>query len=308
MGTRRVLDGCFNDERTPLLPAPEQVPQVGCITPPRPEGAPRVPRGRAACAERARRVRREGAPREAGRLRAMESHAPSARGAVAVLLAGGIGERAGLGMPKQFAQLRGRTILEHSLAALHDHPRISGVLVVMATGFTDAAQVVTAGYPGVLGVIEGGASRSDSTVRALDWLAASGLHDDVLIHDAARPLVTADTIDRCIEALESAEAVGVAVPSTDTIFRTDASGVIVEVPPREVLWRAQTPQGFRLATLRAAYDAALADPDFVATDDCSVVRRYLPDVPVVVVLGDERNMKVTGPLDLAIAERLLADS
>lgn len=238
----------------------------------------------------------------------MESHRLSARRTVAVLLAGGIGERAGLGMPKQFAQLRGRTILEHSLAALHDHPRISGVLVVMAAGYTDAAQVVTAAYPRVLRVIEGGASRSTSTVRALDWLAAAGLDADVLIHDAARPLVTAGSIDRCITALESVAAVGVAVPSTDTIFRTDASGAIVEVPPREELWRAQTPQGFRLATLRAAYDAALADPDFVATDDCSVVQRYLPDVPVVVVPGDERNMKLTGPLDLAIAERLLADS
>jgi 2-C-methyl-D-erythritol 4-phosphate cytidylyltransferase len=230
---------------------------------------------------------------------------PQARRAVAVLLAGGVGARAGLGMPKQFAELHGRTILEHSLAALHDHPAVSGVLVVMAPGYVDAARVVTADYARVLAVIDGGAERSDSTVRALEWLAAADISGDVLIHDAARPLLTAEIIDRCITALETAAAVGVAVPSSDTIFRTDAAGRIVEVPPRSELWRAQTPQSFHLATLRAAYDVALADPGFEATDDCSVVRRYLPDVPVVIVPGDERNMKVTGPLDLAIAERLL---
>jgi 2-C-methyl-D-erythritol 4-phosphate cytidylyltransferase len=227
---------------------------------------------------------------------------------VAVLLAGGVGSRAGLGMPKQFAELHGRTILEHSLAALHDHPSIGGVLLVMAPGYADAARVITARYPRVLDVIDGGAERSDSTVRALAWLDARGLTSDLLIHDAARPLLTGDVIDRCIAALAEHVAVGVAVPSSDTVFRTDPSGRVVEVPPRSELWRAQTPQGFRLATLRAAYDAALADPAFVATDDCSVVLRYLPDVAVTVVLGDERNMKVTGPLDLAIAERLLSDS
>jgi 2-C-methyl-D-erythritol 4-phosphate cytidylyltransferase len=227
---------------------------------------------------------------------------------VAVLLAGGVGSRAGLGMPKQFAELHGRTILEHSLAALHDHPSIGGFLLVMAPGYADAARVITARYPRVLDVIDGGAERSDSTVRALAWLDARGLTSDLLIHDAARPLLTGDVIDRCIAALAEHVAVGVAVPSSDTVFRTDPSGRVVEVPPRSELWRAQTPQGFRLATLRAAYDAALADPAFVATDDCSVVLRYLPDVAVTVVLGDERNMKVTGPLDLAIAERLLSDS
>jgi 2-C-methyl-D-erythritol 4-phosphate cytidylyltransferase len=175
-------------------------------------------------------------------------------------------------------------------------------------GYADAARVITARYPRVLDVIDGGAERSDSTVRALAWLDARGLTSDLLIHDAARPLLTGDVIDRCIAALAEHVAVGVAVPSSDTVFRTDPSGRVVEVPPRSELWRAQTPQGFRLATLRAAYDAALADPAFVATDDCSVVLRYLPDVAVTVVLGDERNMKVTGPLDLAIAERLLSDS
>jgi 2-C-methyl-D-erythritol 4-phosphate cytidylyltransferase len=231
-----------------------------------------------------------------------------ARPCVAVLLAGGVGARAGLGMPKQFAELRGRTILEHSLRALHDHPAITGVLVVMAPGFVDAAHVVTADYGRVLAVVEGGAERSDSTVNALRWLDAHGHGDaDVLVHDAARPLLTARIVDDCVAALAAHEAVGVAVPSSDTILRTDTSGRIVEVPARAELWRAQTPQGFRAGVLQAAYDVALADPAFIATDDCSVVLRYLPDVPVHVVQGDDRNMKVTGPLDLAIAERLLAE-
>lgn len=240
----------------------------------------------------------------AGRLPRME---PDRRACIAVLLAGGIGKRAGLGMPKQFADLRGRTVLEHSLAALHDHPAIDGVVVVMAPGYVDAALVVTAGYPRVLDVIEGGAERSDSTLAALAWLAAHDRADaDLLVHDAARPLVTARVISDCIAALGSHPAVGVAVPSSDTVFRAGPDGRIREVPPRTELWRAQTPQGFRAGILRTAYDVALGDPAFVATDDCSVVLRYLPDVPVHVVAGDERNMKVTGPLDLTIAERLLA--
>lgn len=225
---------------------------------------------------------------------------------VAVLLAGGIGARAGLGMPKQFAELHGRTILEHGLAALHDHPGIEGVLIVIAPGYVDAAAVVAQGYPRVLAIVEGGAERSDSTVAALRWLAA---HDhagaEVLVHDAARPLLSARIIDDCLAALQRHDAIGVAIRSSDTILRTDDDGRVVDVPPRSELWRAQTPQGFRAGVLQAAYDVALADPDFVATDDCSVVLRYLPDVPVHVVEGDDRNMKVTGPLDLVIAERLL---
>lgn len=227
---------------------------------------------------------------------------------VAVLLAGGIGTRAGLGFPKQLALLEGRTILERSLVALHDHPGISGVVLVMAPGHLEPARDLAASHAGVIAVVEGGATRSDSTLAALEALAEAGETEaDVLVHDAARPLLGAPVIDRCLAALAEHEAVGVAVPSTDTVFHTDARGRIVEVPPRERLWRAQTPQGFRQRVLREAYRRAGEDPGFVATDDCSVVVRYLPDVPVLVVEGDERNLKVTGPDDLAIAERLLSD-
>jgi 2-C-methyl-D-erythritol 4-phosphate cytidylyltransferase len=98
--------------------------------------------------------------------------------------------------------------------------------------------------------------------------------------------------------------VGVAVPASDTIVVV-ADGVMTQIPRRESLMRCQTPQGFRLPVITRAHELALADPDYVPTDDCGVVLRYLPDVPVHVVQGSERNLKVTYPRDLAIAEVLL---
>ena len=127
----------------------------------------------------------------------------------------------------------------------------------------------------------------------------------MLIHDAARPLVSPAVIAGCVAALRQHDAVGTAVPSSDTILHV-AGGVITDVPPREILYRAQTPQGFRLSVIAEAHRRAAADPDFVATDDCSVVLRYLPDVPVHVVPGSESNIKVTYPGDLAVAEALLS--
>ncbi len=97
------------------------------------------------------------------------------------------------------------------------------------------------------------------------------------------------------------------MPTSDTILVV-ADGVIAGVPARETLYRAQTPQGFRLETIARAHALAAADPAFTPTDDCGVVLRYLPDVPVHIVQGSERNIKVTYPSDLPIAEALLADA
>ena len=222
---------------------------------------------------------------------------------VAVLLAGGSGARMGADRPKQLLELGGRTVLEHSLIAFHEHPAVDEVVVVMAADHLAEAEQVAAGYAKVSGVVAGGASRSESTMRALEHL---GEHDClVLLHDAARPLVGADVIGRCIEALAEHVAVLVAVPATDTMVEVDDDGTVRSVPPRSSLRRVQTPQGFRSDVLRAAYAAAEADPDFVATDDASVVFHYLPGHSVGVVAGAERNLKVTTPLDLTIAAALL---
>jgi len=103
------------------------------------------------------------------------------------------------------------------------------------------------------------------------------------------------------------DAIGVAVPTSDTIVVVE-DGVMTQIPRRETLRRCQTPQGFRLSVITRAHELARADPDYVPTDDCGVVLRYLPDVPVHVVEGSERNLKVTYPRDLAVAEALLRDT
>jgi 2-C-methyl-D-erythritol 4-phosphate cytidylyltransferase len=180
---------------------------------------------------------------------------------------------------------------------------VDEILVVMAADHLAAAQEVAAGYPKVRGVIEGGGTRSESTMRALDHLGDRDCL--VLVHDAARPLVSAAVIGRCLEGLAEHPAVLVAVPATDTMVEVDADETVTSVLRRSSLRRVQTPQGFRSDVLRSAYAAAEADPDFVATDDASVVFHYLPGPSVGVVAGEERNLKVTTPLDLTIAEALL---
>lgn len=221
----------------------------------------------------------------------------------AVLLAGGIGARVGGPVPKQLVEVAGRPVIEHSLATFQAHDGIDRIVVVMAVDHLDAARALVASYPKVTDVVPGGATRSDSTRAALALL-----HDPdeiVLFHDAARPLVTAEVIDRCLAALEVDDAVGTVIPSADTVWQVDEDGHLQAIPGRATLRRAQTPQGFRVRALRAAYDAAARDPGFEATDDCAVVFRYTPDVPVALVPGDERNLKVTEPGDLVIAEGLL---
>jgi 2-C-methyl-D-erythritol 4-phosphate cytidylyltransferase len=244
---------------------------------------------------------------------------------VAVVLGGGVGQRLGAEMPKQLLSLGGRTLVERCVAAFDQAPGVDEILVVMARGYTDQVKVMLAGggYRKVTDVIEGGGTRPDSTRVALAAIAGaaavsapeatSGAAPDagrgadcgVLLHDAARPLVDQRIIADCVASLEVHEAAGVAVPTSDTIVICD-DGVMRSVPRRETLFRCQTPQCFRLPVIARAHALAAADPDFAPTDDCGVVLRYLPEIDVHVVPGSERNIKITYPQDLAVAEALLA--
>lgn len=222
-----------------------------------------------------------------------------------VILAGGVGLRVGAGRPKQLIEVGGRPLLAYPVETFATSALLDRVIVVMASGHVAEAEKIAAPYGGRVEVIEGGATRTASTLRAME--ATRDEPDDacVLFHDAARAFVGHDVLERCLAALETYESVAVALPVTDTVVAV-ADGLVRDMPPRPSLVRFQTPQGFRFATLRAAYELALKDPEFVATDDCGVVHRYLPDTPIKIVAGDERLLKVTEPLDLVLAEHLAA--
>ncbi|MGR6923762.1 SDR family oxidoreductase [[Actinomadura] parvosata] len=226
---------------------------------------------------------------------------------VGVLLAGGVGQRVGLGTPKQLIEVADRTIIEHSLAVFEAAPEIDEIVVLMTPGYADRVREIVArgGYRKVSKVVDGGSSRTESTWRALAALGADECN--VLLHDAVRPLLEPRIITECVRALETHEAVNVAIPSSDTVLVATPEGAIGEVLDRSRLRRSQTPQCFRLSVIRRAYELAMADPGFgglPATDDCGVVLRYLPEVPIHLVPGSERNIKVTHPADLHIADLL----
>lgn len=245
---------------------------------------------------------------------------------VAVVLAGGSGRRVGSSTPKQLQPLAGRSLIEHCVAAFDQAPGVDHVLVVAVADIIPQVRQELSGYRKVVAIISGGVARTDSTRQAIDWLtewaqagpaqapaarsgAAGGPAPDckVLFHDAARPLVDQQIIADCVAALDNWQAVGVVVPSADTIVEL-AEGKIQRVLPRDSLGRCQTPQGFRLSVIRHAYQLAADDPGFAAipaTDDCGVVLRYLPDVPIGAVTGSDRNMKITYATDFAIAQAFL---
>ncbi|MGS2643175.1 SDR family NAD(P)-dependent oxidoreductase [Streptosporangium sp. LJ11] len=230
---------------------------------------------------------------------------------VGVVLAGGVGRRVGHDTPKQLLEIAGRTILEHTLTLFEGSPEIDEIMVLMAPGFTGEVERIVErnGFTKVGRILEGGASRPETTWRALRALGTRECL--VLLHDAVRPLAEPRIIADCVEALRTFSAVEVAIPSSDTIVVTSQGPhgeIVSDVPDRAGLRRVQTPQCFRLSVIREAYERAFADPGFgdrPPTDDCGVVLRYLPDVPIHVVPGSERNMKVTHPVDLFIADKLL---
>jgi 2-C-methyl-D-erythritol 4-phosphate cytidylyltransferase len=230
---------------------------------------------------------------------------------VAVVLAAGSGSRFGSASPKQLRMLAGRNLIEHCAQAFDRAPGVDQVLVVTTAGLAERVRRELTGLGKLAAVIEGGDSRTNSTRRALAWLAATTpAETKVLFHDAARPLVDQRIIADCVAALDRWQAISVVVPSSDTIVEV-ADGTIQRVLPRHTLARCQTPQGFRLSVINRAYERADADPGFAAmpaTDDCGVVLRYLPDVSIGAVSGSERNLKITYADDLAIARALIGSA
>lgn len=234
---------------------------------------------------------------------------------IAVILAGGTGSRMGLSVPKQFAELEGRTVIEHSIETFCNHPSIDEVAVVVHPDWRGRMEEIAAvgRWKKLKKIVDGGSERYMSSLNAIMAYIDEPDDTNLLLHDAARPFVTEAIVDRVVASLKHYEAVGVAVPSTDTVWEVhpDMNGAltmergefeiprfVVRIPERRLMWRAQTPQAFRLPLIRDAYQRALQDPQFQATDDCGVVRRYMPEVKVYVVEGSADNFKITTEGDL----------
>jgi len=224
---------------------------------------------------------------------------------IGVVLAGGTGTRVGLSIPKQLLKIAGKPVMEHTIALFQDIDAVDEVYVLMHPEHLEAAQEIAARYPKVTRVLPGGVTRNGSTKVAIDALSELPDPDTrVLLHDAVRPLLDASIVNAMIAALDTHDAVDVAIPSADTIIEVNADDEIVAIPPRAALRRGQTPQAFRLGTVQEAYRRAWQDPAFEATDDISVIFHYLPEVPIAVVKGSDQNMKITEPIDVFIADKL----
>ena len=228
---------------------------------------------------------------------------------VGVILAAGSGSRTGLSTPKQFLPLGGKTVLEYSVQTFNNHPGIDQVVIVTATEFIEKVQglVKANNWSKVTAVLPGGKERFDSSLAAVRHFKDNP--DMVMLfHDAARPLVSERIITDALKAMETYNAVDVAIPAVDTIVQCDKEGTyMTSIQDRSLLWRMQTPQGFRQKTIERAYEIALKDPQFTATDDCGTILRYLPDEKVGIVRGSERNIKLTYADDLSLLEFLLSD-
>lgn len=224
---------------------------------------------------------------------------------VAIILAAGTGSRIGEECPKQFLRLNGRTVVEYSVDAFERCNAIDEIAVVMHPDHMQRMLQISKAnnWTKLQHILAGGKERYLSTTAAIKAYSSYG-ECNLLFHDAARPLVSDRIICDVADALHTYNAVGVAVPMTDTVFITEGD-TVRSIPDRRKLQRAQTPQGFRLSTIQQAYDIALRDPDFVSTDDCGTVLRYLPNITIYIVRGDERNVKLTYKEDLPLIEQIL---
>ena len=217
-------------------------------------------------------------------------------GASAIVVAAGAGKR--FGQKKQFAYLRAKPVLEWTLERFQAHPEVGSIVLVLPD--EQDLKHYRLRYAKILDIVRGGDKRQDSVWQGFRLLAATA-PDVVLVHDGARPLVPADLISRVIAAARADGAAVPVLPVEDTLKEV-REGRVAQTVDRSLLARAQTPQGFRFDVLSRALDAA-RKARFYGTDEASLVERI--GLAVTAVAGDARNIKITTPIDIPIAEALL---
>ncbi len=228
--------------------------------------------------------------------------------AYAVVAAAGSGTRMGFAAGKQLLVLEGTPVIVRSCLVLEQTPEIDGYLVVASLEKLPEMTRLLRSFPlrRLIGLAAGDATRQDSVANGLASLRQQvnpPADSPVLVHDGARCLATPELVKRVLDAVRSRFAAGAALPVKDTIKRATPEGRVLETPDRQGLWAMQTPQGAAWSLLTQAYDLA-SRQGFRGTDDLSVLENA--GIPVYLVPGDEQNIKLTTPADLAYARWLLA--
>ena len=217
-----------------------------------------------------------------------------------IILASGNGSRYRNSIPKQFVKIAGKTILEHTIEIFENSDEIDYIVVVVTPKYRKLAEslLLKNSYKKIVKLLDGGETRKESS-----HIGVHSIEEDeanVVIHDCARPFLTQQIVINCVKALNHYDAVDVAIPSADTIIEVK-DDFIKNVPDRSCLMRGQTPQCFKLSVIKKAHDLSKNDPNF--TDDCSLILKYGLG-KVYVVEGDVRNIKITYPSDIYLADRL----
>ena len=216
----------------------------------------------------------------------------------AIILASGSGERFNNEFPKQFVKISDKTILEYSVEAFSEFTE--GIVVVINPDYRKLSEDILSKYEKVISVVDGGKTRKESSYNGV--MAIKEEECNVLIHDCARPCISKNIIKSCIKALEKYNAIGVAIPSSDTILKVKG-GKIESVLERSELARMQTPQGFKLSLIKHAHEITKQDTSY--TDDCSmIIKNNLSDV--YIVEGSMDNIKITYPNDIFQAKEILS--
>lgn len=220
-----------------------------------------------------------------------------------IILAGGSGERFGGELPKQFVKIAGKTIIEHTIEKMEHCQAIDSVILVVNDKYYEYMNslILKNHFTKVKKIILGGSTRQESSYAGMN--ACDEDTENVLFHDAIRPFVSERIVTDVVRALETYEAVDVAIPCADTIIQVTEDKLIDSIPKRKYLMRGQTPQGFRLSLIKAAYERYMRDKDIQVTDDCGIIVQYKM-ADIYVVEGEEQNIKITYREDAYLADKL----
>ncbi len=222
---------------------------------------------------------------------------------IAIILAGGSGSRFDSETPKQFLKLAGKPIIVHTLEKFQNNSLIHKIIIVSHESYIEQLQSLTKKFnlTKVKSIISGGTTRQESSHQGL--LACCSINTKkVLIHDAVRPFVSDEIISNSINELSTQDAIDVAIACADTIIKV-SDGYIDSIPKREFLMRGQTPQGFNYKKILEAHNKYESDKSFPVTDDCGLYRHYFED-KIKIIAGEQKNIKITYPEDLVLAEKL----